>query len=98
MLGEYLKDKLQGIAYHYLGAEFGTDSAPRVLGALRAENRAYHYGRVGSPSYEWAKRQAVEAFCPADPGWRATVVEKGLRIIRRAITIASERPWPAPSG
>ena len=53
---------------HYLGltAEFGTHSAPRVLGALRAENRAHHFGRPGEPSYRWAKRWVMEAFCPSD--------------------------------
>jgi hypothetical protein len=92
LMVEYLKAKLQGIAFHYLGAEFGTYPADRVLGALRAENRAHHYGHLGDRSYEWAKRQVVGAFCPADPGWRAKVVEKGLEIIRGAIRAASGDP------
>ena len=67
--------------YRLVGAEFGTYDVIRVLGAIRAENRAHHYGSERSPLYQWAKKELLECFCPNAPSWRHQVVESGLGII-----------------
>jgi hypothetical protein len=74
-------------AYDFLCAEFGTYSGSRVLAALRAENQAHHWGRPGEPSTPRAKRRLVEAFAPADAGWRAITLDSGLATIRRAFEV-----------
>jgi len=80
----YFRDHLAGKKYHGLTAEFGTYSPLRVLGALRAENRAHFFDKRDSHSYRWAKQQLLEAFCPADRGWRRAVVAKGWALIEQA--------------
>jgi hypothetical protein len=80
-----LRDRLSGIRYHGFTAEFGTYSGLRVLGALRAENRAHFFDHPGTASYRWAKRQIMEAFCPAAARWREEVVRSGVEIIDRAL-------------
>jgi hypothetical protein len=87
LMAEYFTNYLLGKQYHCLSAEFGTYSPSRVLGALRAENRAHHFDTRGSRSYDWAKQQLREAFCPAAGEWRTRVVEQGQRIIDEAIRI-----------
>ncbi len=62
----------------------------RVLGALRAENRAHFHDRRDAPSYIWAKRQVMEAFCPAALDWQETVVRTSLDILRRACKVCFE--------
>lgn len=79
----------RGITYRAAVAEFGTCSAVRVLGALRAENRAHRFCRPGQPAYEAAKRQVAEAFCPADPRWRTAVLEQGECLIASALRAAA---------
>jgi hypothetical protein len=71
--------------YQFATAEFGTHSGVRVIAALRAENRAYHYGGKLDPAYDWTRAAVVEAFAPARPQWRERVLEQGLEIIDRAI-------------
>jgi hypothetical protein len=85
VMTRFFQDELADRRYLGLAAEFGTLPAPRVLGALRAENRAHFYGRPGEPSYRWAKRWAMEAFCPSDPGWREAVLPPALALIDRAV-------------
>ena len=80
-----LRDRLSGIRYHGFTAEFGTYSGLRVLGALRAENRAHFFDHPGTASYRWAKRQIMEVFCPAAARWREEVVRSGVEIIDRAL-------------
>lgn len=80
---------LPGVRYDGLTAEFGTYSALRVLAALRAENRAHFHADPGSPIHAWAKARLREAFCPADPRWRRTVVEQGLALLGRALALAA---------
>ena len=70
--------------YMYAAAEFGTYSGPRVLAALRAENRCTHWGVSGSDQTEQARRVLLEAFCPASPQWRARVIAASLRLIEQA--------------
>jgi hypothetical protein len=57
-----------------LTQEFGTNHAIQVLGALRAENRAVHWGG----DVEGAKRALLDAFRPHLGAWRARVVQDGL--------------------
>ncbi len=84
-MASHLRDRLPRCRYQCLTAEFGTYPGMRVLGALRAENRAHHHDRPGTASYRRAKQQISEAFCPADPRWRENVVASGLEIVRQAI-------------
>lgn len=79
-----------GRNYHCLTAEFGTFNPIQVLGDLRAENRAHFYAEQGQGSYERAKRQVTEAFCPAASAWRERVIDKGLRIIDQAVRVCFE--------
>jgi hypothetical protein len=85
LMAKDLRNRLPGVRYYCLTAEFGTYSGIRVLGALRAENRAHFFDRPGTGSYRWAKRQIMEAFCPKDSRWRERVVRSGLGIIDRAV-------------
>lgn len=89
MMAGYFRALGVGGAYHGLTAEFGTYSGVRVLGALRAENQAHFYADARSPNYRWAKRQIVETFAPAAADWRATVIDKALAIIARALLVCS---------
>ena len=84
-LGEWAISSLGPARYRFVTAEFGTYPIVRVLAALRAENRAHHFGRPGNPAVERAKRELVECFCPDSERWRTRVVDQGLRIIERAI-------------
>ena len=60
------------------------------LMALRAENRAHHFGRPGSPGVERAKTELLECFCPDSEHWRTRVVQQGQTIIERAIGAAPD--------
>ncbi|QDU97214.1 DUF2817 domain-containing protein [Lignipirellula cremea] len=77
----------QGLApeYRYLCAEFGTYGPLAVLAGLRAENQAHHFGQPGSASTERVKRRLAELFCPADPAWRARVLEQSQLLVDQAI-------------
>ena len=71
--------------YNFATAEFGTYSGARIIAALRAENRAWHYADRGDPAYEWTRDAVVEAFAPRSQTWRETVVKQGLELIDRAV-------------
>jgi hypothetical protein len=66
-------------------AEFGTYSVLRVVAALRAENQCHHWQNPADAVYEDAKRELVEVFCPRSDAWRLRVLERGHRLIERAI-------------
>lgn len=85
LMAKDLRDRLAGIRYQCLTAEFGTYPGVRVVGALRAENRAHFFDRPGTASYRWTKRQVMEVFCPSASLWREAVVRSGLKIIDQAI-------------
>lgn len=72
------------VRYRAATAEFGTYAPIRVLGALRAENRAYNYGQPTSRWYQAAKREILECFCPSDPKWRHQVLTTGLTLVDQA--------------
>jgi hypothetical protein len=87
-LGTWCQATFGDRIYDFLCAEFGTYSGKRVLAALRAENRAYHWGKPDWPSTRRARRRLIEAFAPADPGWRISTLEQGRATVRQAFEIA----------
>lgn len=84
IFGEWLQKHFATREYRFVAAEFGTYGVIRVLGAIRAENRAHHYGIENSVIYQSAKAELLECFCPSDTSWRKQVVESGLKIIAQA--------------
>ena len=88
-LGPWCRRGLDGREYDYLCAEFGTYPGVTVLAALRAENRAHHWGEAGDPRTARAKRRVVEAFAPAADAWREAVIASGLALARRSFEVAA---------
>ncbi len=86
-LGSWCQATFSDRIYDFLCAEFGTYSGTRVLAALRAENRAYHWGRPGDRATRRAKLALREAFAPSDPAWREATLAKGLATVRRAFEV-----------
>ena len=84
-MGAWLQNKFSDRQYYFAGAEFGTYESVRVLGAIRAENRAHHYSEKDSASYLIAKAELLECFCPASETWRRQVVDSSLQIVSSAI-------------
>ena len=84
-LGRWALTHLRGTRYRFVNAEFGTYPILRVLGALRAENRAHFFDRPGTRAHRRAKVELLECFCPQTDRWRERVVEQGLAIIGRAV-------------
>jgi len=75
--------------YKFACAEFGTYPAIAVIAALRAENRAHHWGRAGV-DYEWTKQRLVEVFAPRSARWREKVVASGVTIVDQALAAMRE--------
>ena len=88
LMGQWLQQHAT-CDYRMVGSEFGTYSGPRVLGALRAENRVHHYCQSNDARWESAKQKLVECFCPARTGWRHTVVARGLHTVHQATAAAA---------
>ena len=86
--GTWCKSRFPDRTYHALLAEFGTYSILRVLGALRKENRATHWGDDASQAE--ARKELLEVFAPANPSWRRLVTREGLQIIRQGMELLSE--------
>ena len=84
-LGGWSVTHLGDTRYRFVCAEVGTYAILRVLGSLRAENRAHFFGRPSSGAYERAKAELLECFCPRSDRWRELVVERGLAVIDRAV-------------
>jgi hypothetical protein len=76
----------QGLAPDYLYAvlEFGTYGPVKMLGGMREENRAVHWGRPGETHTERAKARLRDLFCPRDPSWRERVLRQGLELVSRS--------------
>lgn len=66
--------------YLFACAEFGTYGPIHMMGALRAENMAQHWGVA-----EWTKRRLTEAFCPAATNWREKVLTDGCRLAQAVV-------------
>lgn len=75
----------QGFAEDYLFAcaEVGTYHPLRVLGGLRAENRAHHWSD-SVEQIQRAKASLRELFCPASDSWRSQALSNGCQLVRRA--------------
>lgn len=84
-VGEWLQQHFAYRDYRFLTAEFGTYGPIRVLAAIRAENRAHHYGIPNSAVYRLAKSELLECFCPTRSFWREQVVDSGMKIIQQGI-------------
>ena len=82
--GAWMRNHFSSRDYHFVGAEFGTYNAIRVLNAIRAENRAHHFCSDGSSILNSTKRELLECFCPISTSWRRQVIESGIRIIDQA--------------
>ena len=84
VFGEWMRNHFESREYRFLAAEFGTYDVVRVLGAIRAENRAHHYDTEDSARYKSAKEELLECFCPSNATWRKQVIESSLHIIDQA--------------
>jgi hypothetical protein len=84
-IGEWCQRQAAKKDYAFLCVEFGTHRPLAMLTALRAENRAHHWDRIGSPTYLWAKRLLKEAFCPSSTRWRERALQQGLDLFQRAM-------------
>ncbi|QEF99663.1 hypothetical protein Mal15_37290 [Stieleria maiorica] len=84
MFGDWMMKRFSDRTFRFVAAEFGTYSIVRVLGAIRAENRAHHYAHEDSDIYRMAKKELAECFCPSDLRWRDGVVSSGLKIVGQA--------------
>jgi hypothetical protein len=69
--------------YLYMVAEFGTYGNIRMLGGLRAENRAVHWGTPGDPASERARAEFRNLFVPPSPAWRSRVVAQAVELVMR---------------
>jgi hypothetical protein len=86
-LGTWCQATFDDRGYDFLCAEFGTYPGHRVVAALRAENRAHHWGDPSASTTIRARLGLREVFAPADPGWRSACVSKGLATIRRGFEV-----------
>jgi len=87
-LGTWCKNLLPECRYDLLTAEFGTYPAIKVLQALRAENRAHHWGKP-QQNYDWTKNQLVEMFAPVSHRWREQCITQGVEICKQALSTAT---------
>ncbi len=83
-MGAWLLHRFKDRDYRFVTAEFGTYSPLRVLASLRKENRVHFYNRSTDATYQRAKRELLECFCPKAETWRENVVAAGLKIIAQA--------------
>jgi hypothetical protein len=86
-LGTWCQATFADRAYDFLCAEFGTYPGTAVLAALRAENRAHHWGDPESPTSREARLRLRETFAPANAGWRSATVAAGLAAIQRGFEV-----------
>lgn len=70
--------------FRFATVEVGTHPIVRVLGALRAENRVYHYAK-DAPKLDWARRELRECFCPASTKWRRKVIHDQMEVVQRCV-------------
>lgn len=83
-IGPWCHARRNGRDYLFACAEFGTYPPIHMMGALRAENMAHHWGKPSDPGTGRAKRRLAEAFCPASAAWRANAVAVGCQLGERA--------------
>lgn len=88
-LGLWMQRYFHARDYRFLGAEFGTYDVIRILGALRAENRAHYFCAPTHADFLRAKKELKECFCPQSPVWRQQVVDAALHIADQSVTALS---------
>lgn len=92
-LGGWCHAALPDRDYSYFCAEFGTYGPVTMLSALRAENRAHHWGDKKSPETSRAKLRLREVFFPKDQRWQTKAVADGLSLVETALQgLAAEVP------
>jgi hypothetical protein len=79
--GDWMQQHFAARNVRFITAEFGTCNVVRVLAALRAENRAHHFGAARDAASVRAKQALRECFCPAAPAWRSAVIGTALHIV-----------------
>ncbi len=84
-LGTWCQARFPDISYDVLCAEFGTRQILSVIKALRTENQAHHHCKPGDPAWDDAKRSLRDVFAPNELDWRELVVDRGTRIVEKAI-------------
>lgn len=93
VLGAWLQEQVPSCDYRCMLAEFGTVPPLKVLSAMRAENRAHHFGAPEDAASKAAKAGMVEAFAPADPHWRRAVVLSATHVAEAArATLTEDHP------
>ncbi|MFP6687387.1 MAG: DUF2817 domain-containing protein [Polyangiaceae bacterium] len=85
VLGTWLQSLFGDISYHCMLAEFGTYNPLRMISALRAENRAAHWGSPGDAQFSRAKHGLKEAFAPASASWRDHTVATALELVEQGL-------------
>ena len=55
-----------------------------MLAGLRAENRAFHWGKPGDRFSERARARFRNLFVPPSPDWRERVLTQGVGLVMRA--------------
>jgi hypothetical protein len=83
-LGKWCQAKMSPCDYLFLGAEFGTYGAVKVLAGLRAENQAHHWGQPQATSTKRAKQQLQELFFPASSTWQQRTLAQGTELVMKA--------------
>jgi hypothetical protein len=69
-----------------------------MLGGLRAENQAHHWGRPGDPNTERARANLRELFCPSAPEWRSLALGQGQDLVERAAAGLAALPSQVVAG
>lgn len=83
-LGAWCKATI-GPHYDVLALEYSTVHILRVIAALRAENRAHHYGAPSDEATRRAKEELREVFAPSSRAWRDKAVNDCVRVVDQAI-------------
>jgi Protein of unknown function (DUF2817) len=74
-----------GREYLFACAEFGTYGPFAMLGGLKRENQAHHWGTHTDPATERAKRRLADLFCPPSSEWRTRVVTRSWELVEQAV-------------
>ncbi len=102
-LTKWVRHLLPDVHYRMFVAEWGTYPAIRVLQALRAENRATHFGNptldpskkphLAHLSDAWTRDDLMEVFVPADDAWRNQVIAAAKTVCTQALGPVDPAPY-----